>query len=66
MDTKKLSVVPILEGANVVRLKVEGLRAGDMGYVHELSMPGLRSDDAEHESLLHATAYYTLQVIPAK
>lgn len=66
MDTKKLTLVPVVEGPNVVRLKVEGLRAGDMGYVHELSMPGLRSNDAEHEGLLHTVAYYTLQVVPAK
>lgn len=42
-----------------VRLTVEPLRAG---YVHELHLDGVRSDDGE--PLLHPEAYYTLVNIP--
>ncbi|MCY3927792.1 MAG: hypothetical protein OXG81_05925 [Acidobacteria bacterium] len=42
-----------------VRLTVEPLRAG---YVHELHLDGVRSDDGE--PLLHSEAYYTLVNIP--
>ena len=42
-----------------MHLTVEGLGAG---YVHELTIDGLTSADGE--TLLHAEAYYTLNVIP--
>ncbi|MDX2116551.1 MAG: hypothetical protein SFY96_00025 [Planctomycetota bacterium] len=68
MDTKPCTVTPIVESPTVVRLKVDGLRSGGMGYVHELSMPGVRvaqaEDGGEKPGLLHTTAYYTLQAIP--
>jgi len=45
-----------------VRLRVDKLRGGGMGYVHELSLPGVR--DSGGKGLLHPIAYYTLQKIP--
>lgn len=45
-----------------VRLKIDGLREGGEGYVHHLKMPGVRNK--EQRGLLHADAYYTLQVLP--
>ena len=35
-----------------------------MGYVHELSLPGVK--DAAGKSLLHNVAYYTVQRIPGQ
>jgi len=68
MDTKPCAVTPIVESPTVVRLKVDGLRDGGMGFVHELNMPGVRAAEAgeggEKPGLLHPTAYYTLQTIP--
>ncbi len=52
-----------LVGARTVRLRVEGMRDGGMGYVHELHASGVKSAEGLH--LLHAEAYYTLQRIPA-
>lgn len=49
-------------GPRRVRLRVEGLRSGGMGYVHELRVGGLR--DVQGRALLHDAAYYTLQKIP--
>lgn len=49
--------------ARTVRLRIDRLRSGGMGYVHELSLPGVR--DAEGRGLLHPIAYYTLQKVPA-
>ena len=65
MDTarQKITSVDIVD-ARTVRLHVDRLRTGEMGYVHELTMPGVK--DAEGGSLLHAVAYYTLQQIPGK
>ena len=42
------------------RLVIDGLREG---YIHELTMPGVRSEDGL--PLLHDTAYYTLNRIPS-
>lgn len=44
-----------------VELEVAGLRPG---FVHELEISGLESSDGD--SLLHATAYYTLNEIPVE
>ena len=41
------------------RLKIDGLREG---YIHELKMPGIRSESGL--PLLHDAAYYTLNQIP--
>jgi glucose/arabinose dehydrogenase len=49
-------------GPRSVRLHVDKLRTGTMGYVHELSLSGVK--DAAGESLLHRVAYYTVQRIP--
>ncbi len=51
----------VSEDGLAVRLTINGLRTG---YVHELTLPGLRS--AEGEALLHREAYYTLNVIPSQ
>lgn len=50
--------------ARTVRIKVDALRSGGMGFVHELTMPGVRS--AAGQKLLHDVAYYTVQRIPGK
>lgn len=58
-----------LDGARTVRLHVDKLRFGGMGYVHELRVQGLASapDKAGHvEPLLHDAAYYTVQRVPAE
>jgi uncharacterized cupredoxin-like copper-binding protein len=34
------------------------------GYIHEVKAAGVRAAAGEHEALLHATAYYTLNRIP--
>ena len=46
-----------------VRLRVDGMRSGGMGYVHEITIPGVRS--ADREEPLHNAAYYTVQRIPS-
>jgi hypothetical protein len=63
MDTapQRIAAAEVLD-ARTVRLRVESLRTGDMGYVHELTLPGVR--DAGGRPLLHAAAYYTVQKIP--
>jgi hypothetical protein len=53
-----------LVSPRVVKLKIEKLRSGGMGYVHELTLPGMKS--AEGEKLLHDVAYYTVQRVPGK
>jgi hypothetical protein len=45
-----------------VRLRIERMRGGGEGYVHELALPGVR--DKEGNGLLHPVAYYTVQRIP--
>jgi hypothetical protein len=42
-----------------VRLRIDGLQ---LGHIHELHLPGLRSADGE--PLLHDAAYYTLNRLP--
>ncbi len=42
-----------------VRMVIDGLQ---IGHVHELHLPGIRS--AEGEALLHDVAYYTLNRVP--
>ena len=62
IDTAELKIAGALVSADglKVTLTVENLR---VGYVHELTMPGVR-DAQDGESLLHAEAYYTLNRIP--
>lgn len=45
-----------------VRVRVDALRSGGEGYVHELSLPGVRGSDGQE--LLHTMAYYTMQKMP--
>lgn len=59
--------VPTITGVEVVdartvRLRVDGLRSGGEGFVHEVSLPGVRSADGR--ALLHTVAYYTMQKRP--
>ena len=51
--------VVVSDDGMIARLAVDGLREG---YIHELSMPGVRSEDGL--PLLHDVAYYTLNRIP--
>lgn len=63
MDTQKRTITGVeLVSPRTVRLTLDALRTGDMGYVHELHLPGVR--DAEGNPLLHTEAYYTLHKIP--
>jgi hypothetical protein len=57
--TPRLREVRVLEDRRRVRLVVEGLQ---IGHVHELALPGVRS--AEGKPLLHPVAYYTLWNLP--
>jgi len=61
IDTRPLAVSRAVPGADgrSVRLFVDGLREG---YVHELHLPGMRSQTGE--PLVHPAAYYTLNRIP--
>ncbi|MCC6425959.1 MAG: hypothetical protein IT435_03975 [Phycisphaerales bacterium] len=64
METRRLKVT----GAQVtdprtVRISIDGLRDGGMGYVHELNAAGVLSK-ANPRPLLHPKAFYTLQRIP--
>lgn len=58
---------PVIRQARVaedrmsVRLIVDGLT---VGHVHELHLPGLRSDDGDR--LLHDVAYYTVNRVPGQ
>jgi glucose/arabinose dehydrogenase len=63
MDSQELAVKVGAVSADglTVDLQVENLRAY---FVHELSVSGLRSSDAE--PLVHAVAYYTLNRIPQR
>lgn len=69
METRTLAVREArVVDARTVRLTIEGLREGGMGFVHELHAEGVRgAAGTEHagKPLLHPTAYYTLQRIPA-
>ncbi len=66
MDTRTLAVTAATLGADrrTVELKVDGIRTGGMGYVHELHVDGVHA--AEGGALVHAEAYYTLHVAPGK
>ncbi len=52
--------VKVAEDRMSVRIVVDGLRKG---YIHELKLTSLRSED--NEPLLHDDAYYTLNEIPS-
>ncbi len=68
MDTKKVEIRGVeVVGPRVVRIKTGQVRSGGMGYVHELTMPGLKSAATaaeKSEELVHRVAYYTVQRVP--
>jgi hypothetical protein len=70
MDTKPVEITKAeVTGPKTVRLTLGEWRSGGMGYVHELSMPGVKLDmkpDVKRggEGLLHSLAYYTVQRVP--
>lgn len=69
MDTKRHAIVSAtVVSPRVVHLKLDEVRSGGMGYVHELTMPGVRAKaeagEKEGRGLLHAVAYYTVQRVP--
>jgi hypothetical protein len=65
VDTARQQIAGVdFVDARTVRLHINKLRRGEMGYVHELSMPGVT--DAEGKPLLHNAAYYTVQRIPGQ
>jgi hypothetical protein len=61
-ETKPIvkSAVVAADGRSV-RLVVDSLQEG---HVHELHLPGVRSNDGQ--PLLHSAAYYTMNYIPAE
>ena len=59
--TPKIFQAEVSEDRRRVRLRVEKLQ---IGHVHELHLPGVRS--SEGQPLLHTEAYYTLNVIPER
>jgi azurin len=61
VDDKNCAVtgIKVSDDRTKVRLQVEGLREK---YIHEIKIPGLVNND--NISLLHNTAYYTLNAIP--
>ncbi len=68
IDTKKVEIKAVeFVSPRVVRIKTSQIRSGGMGYVHELTMPGVKSaaTAAENgEELVHRVAYYTVQRVP--
>jgi hypothetical protein len=59
---QKIAAAKVVD-ARTVRLTIDKLRAGGMGWVHELSLPGVKN--ARGEGLLHPVGYYTVQKLPA-
>jgi glucose/arabinose dehydrogenase len=61
IDKKTLTIegVEIAADGKTMRLSIDGLREG---YVHELSLAGVRSSSGE--PVLHANGYYTLNRLP--
>lgn len=60
---QKIAAVDVVD-ARTVKLHVDKLRGGGMGYVHELALPGVKN--AKGNTLLHPVAYYTVQKIPGR
>ncbi len=61
VDDKKCLVkgVKVSEDRKTVRIWVDGLREK---YIHEIKLPGIKN--AEGQTLVHPTAYFTLNAIP--
>ncbi|MGE3107151.1 MAG: hypothetical protein AB7G11_15460 [Phycisphaerales bacterium] len=63
MEARTLAVSSAtMLGPRTVHLLIDGIRGGGEGYVHELHADGVKN--AAGSNLLHAEAYYTMQVIP--
>ncbi len=64
MQTQRPAVTgALMVNPRTLRLRVDGLRDGGMGFVHELTAAGVRTKD-DLKPLLHSKAFYTLQRIP--
>jgi cytochrome c551/c552 len=61
IQDNKISGVKVSENGMKVRLLVEDLR---QYYIHRISLDGIREKSQSH-SLVHSTAYYTLNNIPS-
>jgi glucose/arabinose dehydrogenase len=59
--TPAIKSITVGKDGRSARLVIDGLQEG---HVHELHLPGIRS--ASGEALLHPTAYYTMNYIPAE
>lgn len=59
LESHRVRGVVVADDGMTARLAIDGLREG---YIHELTMPGVRSEDGL--PLLHDAAYYTLNRIP--
>jgi glucose/arabinose dehydrogenase len=57
--TPKIERVEVAADRHSVRLYVDGLQ---IGHIHDLALPGVRSEQGE--ALLHPQAYYTLNYLP--
>jgi hypothetical protein len=57
--TPKIERVEVASDHRSVRLYVDGLQ---IGHIHDVALPGIRSDQGE--PLLHPQAYYTLNYLP--
>jgi hypothetical protein len=68
VDQREVAIMGVeAVGPRAVRLRVDGLRSGGMGYVHELHVKDLAAapdPNGVREPLLHDAAYYTVQRIP--
>lgn len=60
-STPKITKAIAGKDGKSVQLTIDGLK---IGHVHDLSVPGIRSQ--EGETVLHPKAYYTLNYIPKK
>jgi glucose/arabinose dehydrogenase len=59
--TPVIKSITVAKDGRSARLVVDGLQEG---HVHEMHLPGIRS--ASGEPLVHPTAYYTMNYIPAE
>lgn len=63
METRKPKVTrATVTGPRTVRIELDEVRAGGMGYVHEIFAAGVRAGSGA--ALLHPMAYYTVQRKP--
>lgn len=65
MDSKKSAITMAqLISPDTVRIHLDTVRSGGMGFVHELSATGVKSE--KNAALLHDIAYYTVQRLPTQ